>query len=84
MVLLQFISDCVECDSSLGMMEQVLASDEIGRDEQNTLSLLRKLDVCDRVFVHACVCTCVCTRVHVSACACLCACVWVCVCLYAH
>ena len=41
----QFISDCVECDSSLAIMEQVLASDEIGRNEQNTLSLLRKLDV---------------------------------------
>ena len=36
----------MECDNSLSLMEQVLASDEIGRDEQSTLALLRKLDVC--------------------------------------
>ena len=36
----------MECDHSLSLMEQVLASDEIGRDEQSTLALLRKLDVC--------------------------------------
>ncbi|XP_065894663.1 spectrin beta chain, non-erythrocytic 1-like isoform X3 [Dysidea avara] len=45
--LQQFISDCMECDNSLSLMEQVLASDEIGRDEQSTLALLRKLDVLD-------------------------------------
>ena len=42
----------MECDNSLSLMEQVLASDEIGRDEQNTLALLRKLDVRCSVCVH--------------------------------
>jgi len=42
----------MECDNSLSLMKQVLASDEIGRDEQSTLALLRKLDVRCSVYVH--------------------------------
>ena len=34
------------------MMEQVLASDEVGRDEQSTLGLLRKLDVRTCLSLH--------------------------------
>ena len=33
------------------MMEHVLASDDIGRDEQSTLGLLRKLDVCILLYI---------------------------------
>ncbi|XP_065894878.1 uncharacterized protein [Dysidea avara] len=38
----------MEFDNSLSLMEQVLASDEIGRDKQSTSALLLKLDVLDK------------------------------------
>ena len=41
-------------------MEQVLTSDEIGRDEQSTLGLLRKLDVRMLMYISMDQCTYVC------------------------
>ena len=40
----------MEFDNSLSLMEQVLASDEIGRDKQSTSALLLKLDVWNIVY----------------------------------